>query len=485
MGELSGGSRPISEVGFGALTDRLGEIVGPAHVLTGTEAQDYASDATFMRSEPALVVRPASTAEVAAVVAACRESGRPLVARGAGTSLVGGSVPLDEAVVLSLERFQDLEVDPANAVAVVGPGVITADVDRAAARHGLMYPPDPASVEMCSVGGNVACNSGGMRCLKYGVTADYVIGLTVVLADASVLRLGGRVRKRSSGYRLVQLFVGSEGTLGIVTEVVLKLIPRPPHRAAALVGFHTLEDASKAVSRVMGAGLLPSALELLDRNCLGLVREHLPADFDRTLGAALIVEQDGSDFDSVEAALMQLVEVMDGADNRVAQSGTERERLWRARREVPRILSSRPEGRFPEDVAVPLARIPDMVRRCEEISRSTGLAIYVYGHAGDGNLHPSVMFSASQKHLVGEAATAIFQAAVELGGTISAEHGLGALKRDHAALEHGPEAISLMRGIKRLLDPQGILNPHKLLPEGEVGPGFLEGLPGWERSSTP
>ncbi|HVB77869.1 MAG TPA: FAD-linked oxidase C-terminal domain-containing protein [Candidatus Nitrosotalea sp.] len=469
---------------IGDLALELTRLIGSAHVLAGDQNPDYARDATFLRRSPLLVVRPADTEQVAGVMAACQRAGVAVVARGAGTSLVGGPVALSDAVVLSLERLQRLEIDAANAVAVAGAGVITAEIDRGASQVGLMYPPDPASVEMCSIGGNVACNSGGMRCLKYGVTADYVVGLTVVRAGGEVLELGGRLRKRSSGYRLMQLFVGSEGTLGVVTEVILKLIPLPRHRATALVAFPRLEDAAEAVSRALGAGFLPCALELLDRRCLDLVEEFLPPGFEPRAGAALLVEQDGSDPEFVQLELLRLVELMAGSDNRVAQSSLERERLWRARREVPRLLSARALGRFSEDVAVPLSRIPEMVRRCQEVASQTGLEIYVYGHAGDGNLHPSIMFRPDQRHLVAIAARAIFLAAIELGGTISGEHGLGALKRDHALVEHGPQALGLMRELKRMLDPQGLLNPHKVLPESAPDEHFLDQMPGWADSSS-
>lgn len=468
-----------------ALREELIRIVGSAHVLEGDGARDYAGDATFMRSQPQLVARPADTDEVAAVVAACAGAATPVVARGWGTSLVGGSVPLGDAVVLSLERLDRLEIAPDDAVAIAGAGVITARIDQLANQHGLMYPPDPASVEMCSIGGNVACNSGGMRCVKYGVTAEYVIGLTVVLADGQVLTLGGRTRKRSSGYRLMQLFIGSEGTLGIVTEVILKLIPLPRHQATALVAFGTLEAAAAAVSRVLGAGMLPSALELLDGNCIDLVRDLLPAGFAPGAGALLLVEQDGSDPEFVQMELLQLVEMMQGSDNRVAQSGGERERIWQARRAVPKLLSSMAAARFPEDVAVPISKVPEMARRCQVVSDESGIKIYVYGHAGDGNLHPSLMFSPGQRDQVGAAARRIFMAALDLGGTISAEHGLGALKRDHALLEHGAAAIAKMEEIKRIFDPRGLLNPHKVLPESTPDDRFLDQMPGWMPTAAP
>jgi glycolate oxidase len=461
------------------MLDRLAAVVGPTYVLTGEAALEFTHDATFIEHDLLAVVRPADTDQVAEVVRACAQALTPVVARGSGTSLVGGPVPLAGGVVLSLDRLTSVEIDVANTVAVAGAGAITAQVDEAAGAHGLMYPPDPASVGMCTIGGNVACNSGGMRCVKYGVTSDYVTGLVVVLADGQVLRLGGRLRKRSSGYRLMQLFVGSEGTLGVVTEVTLKLVPLPRHRAAAMVGFETVEDAAAAVSRVLASGHFPAALEIMDRHAQDLVRDLLPPGFKTQLAAVLVVEQDGSDEGHVLEQLIEMVELFDGVDNRIAQSSTERERLWEARRSYGKILRQHPHNYFAEDVAVPIGCIPEMARRVQRLSEETGLDIAMVGHAGDGNLHPSLIFTDDQRPLVSRAAAQIFRDALELGGTISAEHGLGVLKRDFAELENGPLAMSLMRGLKDMLDPKGILNPHKVFPEQPADDDFLDRIPGW------
>jgi glycolate oxidase len=463
-----------------ALPARLRAIAGTAYVLEGAAAGDFTHDATFMEHDLMAVVRPGSTDEVGEVVRTCAGAGVPVVARGAGTSLVGGPVPLAGGVVLSLDRLQGLEIDVPNTVAVAGAGVITRQLDEAANVHGLMYPPDPASVEMSTIGGNVACNSGGLRCVKYGVTADYVVGLTVVLADGQVLRLGGRLRKRSSGYRLMQLFVGSEGTLGVVTEVIVKLVPLPRHRATAVVSFGTLEAAAAGVSRMLAAGHLPAAVELLDRGALDLVAERLPSDFAGAgTEAVLVMEQDGSDEELVQLELMRMVELLDGADNRIAQSSAERERLWDARRSYGKVLMAMPHFNFSEDVAVPIGTIPEMARRITRLAAETGLRIAMVGHAGDGNLHPTIVFREDQRHLVSAAAARIFRDALALGGTISAEHGLGALKRDYAEEEHGSLALGLMRQLKRTLDPAGILNPHKVFPEEPADDDFLNRMPGW------
>ena len=338
---------------------------------------------------------------------------------------------------------------------------------------------DPASWEISSIGGNVATNAGGMTCIKYGVTADYVTGMTVVLADGRTLRLGGRTRKRASGYRLLQLFVGSEGTLGVITEITLRLIPRPLCRAVALVAFTSTTDAGAAVTRLLGSGHLPSALELMDKGALELVSAQLPPGLSADLAAILIVEQDGHDRDTVNSDLYAMVDVLGGVDNRIAVDPAQTERLWAARRSVGKVLMSIPGNNFSEDVAVPVGRIPEMLSRIERLKAQTGVRIPVVGHAADGNLHPIVIFEEHERSKVGPIAARIFADAVDLGGSISAEHGLGALKRDHAGVEHAAEELELMRGIKDLLDPFGILNPHKIFPEGPADGLFLERQPGW------
>ena len=444
--------------------------------------EPFSHDATFMDGELVAAVLPGTTAEVSAVLKVCHRHGIPVVARGGGSSLVGGSVPLGGGIVLSLERMSGIEIDTGNVCAIAQAGAITGRIQEEAAAHGLMYPPDPASLQMSSIAGNVACNSGGPSCLKYGVTADYVMGMTVVLADGEVLKLGGRTRKRSSGYRLAHLFVGSEGTLGIVTEVVLKLIPLPRHRATAIVSFRTATDAAAAVARLMGSGHLPAALELMDRGALELVKHLLPPGLGTDAGCVLLIEQDGGSPEQVQADIESMVVVVDGNDNRLAQSGSERDKLWNARRSFGKVLMSMPKNYFAEDISVPISAIPEMLSRIEQLAAETGLSIPVVGHAGDGNLHPSFVFEDDQRDLIGPAAAQLFADAVELGGSISGEHGLGALKRDHAAREHSAPEFELMRQLKAALDPKGILNPHKVFPEAPADGGFLDRQPGWQAS---
>src|ERR1700681_4538090 len=381
----------------------LGAVVGDRHVISDA-LEPFRHDATFLDGELIGAVLPGTTAEGSAVMKICNDLGIPVVARGGGSSLVGGSVPLGGGIVLSLERMDGIEIDTGNVCAIAGAGAISGRIQEVSALHGLMYPPDPASAQMSSIGGNVACNSGGPSCLKYGVTADYVMGMTVVLADGQVLRLGGRTRKRSSGYRLADLFIGSEGTLGIVTEVVLKLIPLPQHRATAIVSFRTATDAAEAVARLMGSRHLPVALELMDRGALELVEHLLPPGLGTDAGCVLLIEQDGGSPEQVQDDIEAMVAVVDGIDNRLAQSGSERDKLWNARRSFGKVLMAMPKNYFAEDLSVPISAIPEMLARIQRLAVETGLSIPVVGHAGDGNLHPAIVFDDDQRDLVGPAA---------------------------------------------------------------------------------
>lgn len=459
--------------------DRIREVVGLANVIVDERIEPYQHDGTFLEHTLLAAVLPATTEEVAAVVRICAETRTPLTSRGAGSGLVGGPVPLSSGIVLSLERFTRLEIDSANLMAVAGAGVVNADLDAAAAEHGLLYPPDPASKAISTIGGNVACNSGGPHCLKYGVTADYVVGMTVVLADGTILELGGKLRKRSSGYRMMHLFIGSEGTLGIVTQVTVKLIPRPRHHATAMVGFASIEDAADAVRRVLQSGHFPAALEMLNFEAMQHVARFLPAGFKPEHQAVLIIEQDGNDSEQVLLELAEMVEILDGVDNRVAQSEAEREGIWNARRQFGHVLVEQRKNVFSEDVAVPISMVPEMVHRFHALAIEYGIEMPTVAHAGDGNLHPALVFEEEQRHLIGAIAAQIFRDAVSLGGTISAEHGLGALKRDFASLEHSADEIAWWKRLKDLYDPLGILNPHKIFPEQPADEHFLDNQPGW------
>ena len=471
--------------------DALRAVVGDAHVHDGPAQRiAYSYDGTFPQDVPLAAVTPDSTEEVAAVLRIADEHGLAVHPRGAATSLSGGAVPIGGGLVLALPRMNRvLEIDPADSVAVVQPGVITADLQRMVEARGLFYPPDPASLNQSTIGGNVSCNAGGPRCLKYGVTADYVLGLTVVLIDGTVLRLGGRTVKNVTGYQLVQLFVGAEGTLGVVTEIILRLIPKPMHRSTAAAYFPSLEGASLAVTAVLGAGILPATLELLDHAAINAVEDHLRLGLPRAAEAMLVLEQDGNDPAAIlaEVARMAAICQENGAtDVAVAKTAGERDALWAARRAVSAALGRIRPNKLGEDIVVPRSKIPAMVRRVGEISGAHGLPIVVFGHAGDGNLHPNILFDRripGELERVERAAADIFVAALELGGTLSGEHGIGSLKREFLADDLGEPAVEVMRRIKAALDPRGLLNPHKMFPEGGAAhDDFLRALPtleGW------
>lgn len=470
-----------------SLLAALRGIVGDEAVREGpAELVAYSSDATFQQAIPEAVVLVRSTEEVSAVLRIAHEEGRPVVARGAATGLAGGAVPSGGAIVLNLARMRTIkEIDPDDGVCVVQPGVITGTLHAEVERRGFFYPPDPASLAQCTIGGNLACNAGGPRCLKYGVTRDYVRGLVVVLADGTVVETGGRTLKSSTGYALSQLFVGSEGTLGVITEATLRIIPLPRGRAVALSFFPTLEAAGAAVTSMLAEGLAPSALELMDRLTLDLVDQVLQAGYPREAEAALLIEADGQTAAVAADALGGMVEAARRAgatEVRVAGDEAEAEQLWQARRAISGALGRVAPRKLGEDVVVPRGRIPEMIRAIRDIAEVHGLKIPVFGHAGDGNLHPNILFDLrrpDEVRRVEGAAVGIFEAALSLGGTLSGEHGVGTLKRGFLARSLGAEALDLMWQVKRALDPRGILNPGKVLPDGSEGDRdrFLRMLP--------
>jgi glycolate oxidase len=469
-----------------AAIDELRAIVGTDQVHYGpAQRVAYSYDGTFPQDVPFAAVTPGSTEEVVAVLRVADRYGIPVHTRGAATSLSGGAVPIGGGLVLALPRMNRiLEIDPGDSLAVVQPGVITADLQRAVESRGLFYPPDPASLNQSTIGGNVACNAGGPRCLKYGVTADYVLGITVVLIDGTVLRLGGRTVKNVTGYQLVQLFIGAEGTLGVVTEVILRLIPKPAHRSTAAAYFPTLEAASYAITAILGAGILPATLELLDHAAINAVEDHFTLGLPRDAEAMLLLEQDGNEPAAILAEVERMAAIcreQGATDVAVARTAAERDQLWAARRAVSPALGRIRPNKLGEDIVVPRSRIPAMVRRIGEISEQHGLPIVVFGHAGDGNLHPNILFDRrldGELERVERAAADIFVAALDLGGTLSGEHGIGSLKREFLADAMGDAAVEVMRRIKATLDPRGLLNPHKVFPEGGAAhTDFLRTLP--------
>jgi glycolate oxidase len=425
------------------------------------------------------------------VVRVCAREGIPIIARGASSGLAGGTIPESGGVVLNLARMDRIiEIDSANVCVVAQAGVVTLQLQQAVERRGLFYPPDPASSRQSTIGGNVATNAGGPRCLKYGVTRDYVIGLKVVLASGEILRLGGKITKNATGYGLMQLFVGSEGTLGIVTEVILRLAPLPRARVTALAVFDELPMASQAVSNIMGGGILPATLELMDGTTINVVEDFLHIGLPRQAQALLLLEQDGPDEAVARADVERMAEIcrsLGASQIRVAASAAERDELWLARRSVSAALGRLRPNKLGEDIVVPKSEIPAMIDAVREIASTYGLPIPVFGHAGDGNLHPNILFDLrdpDEVQRVEHAARDIFRTAIRLGGTLSGEHGVGTLKREFLEEAHGPLAVSLARSIKQVFDPRGLLNPGKVFPTGRGITGFLADLPTLE-GATP
>ncbi len=449
-----------------------------------SEIISYSYDGTFQQRRPDLAISPASTEEVARIVKIAAREKIPIIARGASSGLAGGTIPEAGGIILNLARMDRIvEIDTANVCVVAQAGVVTLQLQQAVEKAGLFYPPDPASSRQSTIGGNVATNAGGPRCLKYGVTRDYVIGLTVVLASGEVLRLGGKITKNATGYQLMQIIVGSEGTLGIVTEVILKLAPLPRARVTAVASFPRLTAASQAVSRIMASGILPATLELMDGTTINVVEDFLNAGLPRQAEALLLLEQDGGDDAVARADVERMADIcrsLGATDVTIAASASEREQLWAARRAVSPALGRLRPNKLGEDIVVPKTAIPEMIEAVREIASRYALPIPVFGHAGDGNLHPNILFDLrdpSEVQRVEHAARDIFRAAIRLGGTLSGEHGIGTLKREFLEEAQGPLAVGLSRAIKRAFDPDGLLNPGKVFPTGRGIDGFLADLP--------
>jgi glycolate dehydrogenase FAD-linked subunit len=436
-----------------------------------TQSEDlvcYGTDATRIEAMPDAVVRPDDVAHIGRIVGVAGAHGAPVVPRGAGTGLSGGCVPVKGGIVVSTERLRTIkDIDTVNLLAVVEPGVVTAKLHEAVEQEGLFYPPDPASYRACTIGGNVAENAGGLRGLKYGVTRDYVMALKVVLPSGAEVSLGSRTIKSVTGYDLTRLMVGSEGTLGFITEATVRLIPRPEARSAFLAAYRTLEDASEAVVAIIRSGVIPSTLEIMDDVTIKAVEAHSPTGGALDCGALLLAEADGSDADVArQSARMEDVLAKTGLiELRRASDPSEQEKLWKARRGALTALARVSPSVVLEDATVPRSEIPAMVRAIRAIAEKHGLTIGTFGHAGDGNLHPTIITDLRDKEAakkVHAAVAEIFAAALSLGGTLSGEHGIGVAKASFMEDEVGKEGLAAMRAVKDALDPRGVMNPGKI-----------------------
>ena len=456
-----------------AFLDALESVVGPEYLRLDIEScTTYGTDA-LKRGHPAdAVVLPKDTSEVSAIARLCNEHRVPLVPRGAGTGYTGGSVPSQGGVVLSLERMNRiLEIDEANLIAIVQPNVITGDLQDAVEQLGLFYPPDPASLRMAALGGNVAESAGGPRAFKYGTTRSYVLGLEAVLPTGEIIETGGKVVKNVVGYDLTQLLVGSEGTLAIITRIVLRLVPRPPVQATLRATFTDVESAVQAVTNIIRARVVPAALELVDGESLEAVARNLGGHSlaPRGTGAMLLLEVDGAPpAVEDEAARIEAACRSAGATEvQRARDEAERQELWRVRRELSFSLRQIAPLKINHDVVVPKGRSPDLFALVERIRREFRLMIPLFGHAGDGNIHVNIMLDPQEGDALARARAAervLFEGVVALEGAISGEHGIGFSKVPFIRLELSDEEIALMKRVKAAFDPNGILNPGKIFP---------------------
>jgi len=455
-------------------SSRVSGIAGGPFVLQDEAAlETYGADALKQASPPDIVVLPGSTQEVSAIARLCNDERVPIVVRGGGTGYTGGAVPTQGGLVMSLERLNRiLEIDRLNLLARVQPNVITGDLQDAVEQVGLFYPPDPASLRQSAIGGNVAECAGGPRAFKYGTTKRYVLALEAVLPTGEIIHTGSKAVKNVVGYDLTQLLVGSEGTLAIITEVTLRLIPKPPARATLLAEFADITHGVNAVTGLIERSVVPAAVEIVDAHSLKALAEHAGRPMASPgAGAVLIVEVDGAA--AAVGPELSLVEDACRAAGAIAirraASEAERDEIWHLRRELSAALRKMSTVKLNNDVVVPRGRVPELFALVEQIQKTCRLPIASFGHAGDGNIHVNIMVPPGDDEAMGRARAAeraLFEGVVALEGSISGEHGIGFTKARYLGLELSPDAIALMKRVKAAFDPYGILNPGKIFPDG-------------------
>ena len=453
----------------GSLYRHLKKISGKLYVTREKEELlCYSYDATGASFLPDAIIFPGSENEVARILRLASKEKLIVVPRGAGSGMTGGSVPVKGGLVMVTSRMNKIfDIDENNFLVRVQPGVIVSDIHKSVEEKGLFYPPDPASSSVCTIGGNIGECAGGPRAVKYGVTRDYVLGLRAVLPSGEVIQTGVSTAKGVAGYDLTRLIVGSEGTLAVVTEITLKLLRKPETIKTMAVFFDSLQKAAKTVSRIMKEATVPRCVEYLDEACLDLVKDSLSFDLPEGIKAMLILELDG-DINSVEKDaenIKKLCFSYDAMDVLVAKDQTEAQKLWDARKALSPVLYKIATNKINEDIVVPIDKIPDMVKVIQEIQRTSGLKVVSFGHAGDGNIHCNIMYNKTDKNESERAEKAVdelFNATLSLGGTITGEHGVGMTKLKYLPREIGATQIELMKGIKKVFDPQNILNPGKI-----------------------
>jgi glycolate oxidase len=452
------------------IISQLETIVGKESILIAKEdLATYSYDGTTTWAHaPDVVVLPATTAQISEIMKLANENRIPVTPRGAGTNISGGSIPIQGGIVLCTTKMNRvLDINKANLTAMVEPGVVLQDFNILLAKENLFYPPDPQSFLTCTMGGTIAENSGGPLCIKYGVTKHYVLGLEVVLPDGYIMKIGGSTVKNRTGYDLVPLFTGSEGTLGIITKITLRLIPKPAARKTIMAIFDDMTLAGNVVSRILAQGIVPAKIEFVDNFVIRRIEEKMQIGLPVDAKIMLLIDVDGS-IAAIESEAQQILELLHSGGAQMARlAKDENEALvyWKARSAGFAAIYSAARTVIAEDVTVPRDRLSDFIKRLDEISKKTGFAIVLIGHAGDGNIHPSVFTNSREKEdldRLQDTLTAIFEAALELGGTLSGEHGIGLEKQRLLSKALDPMAISFMKKIKAVFDPNNIMNPGKI-----------------------
>ncbi len=447
----------------------LKDIVGEENFTDSLiDLVSYSYDASEHSHRPSCAVWAETPEQVSEILKLADAKRIPVIPRGAGTGLSGMSVPIEGGIVLDLNHMNKiLKISIEDRLAVVQPGVVYDDLERALVPHGFFFPPDPASGKVCTLGGNVATNAGGLKGAKYGTTRDYVLGLQAVLTDGRIMRTGSKTMKSVSGYDMTKLLVGSEGTLGVITEITLKISPKPTATSTALATFGNLEDAGRALSETMYSGIIPSALEILGRKTILAINQNTDLALPE-VDAIILVETDGYTREETDYQMNKVIKVFkknNADDIKQAKAREEAEKLWTARKSAYAVLARIKTHFVLEDITVPMSRIAEMLKGVEAIAERHNIQIATYGHAGDGNLHPQILYDGYDPEQVKsmEAATAeLFKLSIDLGGTLTGEHGIGLSKASFMTLEHDPVAMDMMRSIKKTFDPNNILNPGKM-----------------------
>lgn len=448
------------------------KFIPDQRVLTQLEElYSYSFDASFGEYLPDIVLQPINAIEVSNIMKLANKYKIPVYPRGSATSLSGGPLPIEGGIVLDMTQMEKkLIIDRENLLAIVSPNVTTAEIHEKSEEYGLFYPPDPSSSKISTIGGNLLENSSGPKGLKYGTTKEYVIGLEIVTPEGEIVRTGGKTVKNVTGYDLTRLIVGSEGTLAIVTEATLRLIPKPKARKTILAAFKRLVDSGYAITNILSSGILPAALEMMDNACIRAVEKYSKIGLPIDAEALVIIEVDGHPL-AIKEEIQKCEEIcrkMGATNIKIANTEEEREEIWKARHLVSPAIAQMGPTKISEDATVPRSQIPMMMEKLSEIRKKYNLNLVVFGHAGDGNLHPNIITdkrNIEEMKRAEDAVSEIFEAAVSLGGTLSGEHGIGILKSPYMEMELGEAGLNLMKKIKEAWDPNNILNPGKIFPQ--------------------